>query len=58
MKEEEKKEEESASISALIQTELAKLTAQDESSIPTPPNVPKAPTINLKSILKRAKNST
>ena len=49
----EKKEDETASISALVQRELAKIASAE-----APANVPNAPKISLKSILKKAKNAS
>ena len=53
----EEKKDNTASISALVQRELAKI-ASASAEAATPANVPKAPTITLKSILKHAKNAS
>ena len=49
---EEEKDDTSASISALVQAEIAKLKATGE------PSIPEAPKVTLKSILKNAKNKS
>ena len=56
VQQEEKKDEDTASISAVVQKELAKMASAE--GLTNTNNIPNGPMITLKSILKNAKNAS
>ena len=56
VQQEEKRDEATASISAVIQKELAKMASAE--AMTNTNNIPNGPAITLKSILKNAKNAS